>query len=221
MELAELEAKTLSDLQAIAKELELPNVDKLRKHDLAVQIIRTKAEQAGLLFKEGILDILPEGFGFLRTQGYLPHPNDVYVSQSQIKRFGLRTGDTISGQVRPPRDNERYFSLLRVEGVNGGHPDSARIRTTSVSVSSRRSPAAWARRWTSSAATSPAGRSYSAARTAILGATGATGSSPMCSSIRSAASQRGAVSTPVSRPSPWSASTSDSPETRWSVSASG
>jgi transcription termination factor Rho len=128
MELGELEAKTLTELQAIAKELELPNVDKLRKHDLALQIIRTKAEQAGLLFKEGILDILPEGFGFLRTQGYLPHPNDVYVSQSQIKRFGLRTGDTISGQVRPPRDNERYYSLLRVEAVNGGSPDSAKIR---------------------------------------------------------------------------------------------
>ena len=128
MELAELETKTLADLQGIAKELELPNVDKLRKHDLALQILKTKTEQAGLLFKEGILDILPEGFGFLRTQGYLPHPNDVYVSQSQIKRFGLRTGDTISGQVRAPRDNERYFSLLRVEAVNDGHPDSAKAR---------------------------------------------------------------------------------------------
>jgi len=128
VELAELESKTLSELQGMAKELELPGVDKLRKHDLAVEILKVKAEQAGLLFKEGILDVLPEGFGFLRIHGYLPHPNDVYVSQSQIKRFGLRTGDTISGQVRTPRDNERYYSLLRVESVNGGSPDSAKGR---------------------------------------------------------------------------------------------
>ena len=130
MDLAELENKSLDDLQELAKSLEVPSYSKLKKHDLAFRILQAQAEQNGLIFSQGVLEILPEGFGFLRVKGYLASPQDVYVSQSQIKRFSLNTGDTISGQVRHPKENttERYYSLLRVEAVNDQSPDQTKGR---------------------------------------------------------------------------------------------
>jgi transcription termination factor Rho len=128
MELSELEAKTLDELQSIAKEIGVPDFSKLRKHDLSLAILKRQTETNGLIFSTGILDILPEGYGFLRTSGYLPGSEDVYVSQSQIKRFGLRTGDTVVGAVRPPKDSERYYGLLHVLAVNGDPPDKLKQR---------------------------------------------------------------------------------------------
>jgi transcription termination factor Rho len=129
MELAELEGKSLDDLQELAKELEISGASRLKKQELIMKVLQTQAEQSGLLFTQGILEILPEGFGFLRVSGYLSGAQDVYVSQSQIKRFALKTGDHVSGQVRPPKDNERYYSLLRVEIVNGDSPEKTKTRT--------------------------------------------------------------------------------------------
>ncbi len=128
LDMAELETKTVEELQELAKTLEIQGLHKLNKHDLALTVLKAQAEQSGLILSEGVLEMLPEGYGFLRVRGYLPGPDDVYVSQSQIKRFGLKTGDTVSGQVRPPKDSERYFSLLRVEGVNGESPESLKQR---------------------------------------------------------------------------------------------
>ncbi len=127
-ELSELEGRTLHDLHAIAKELGIPEFYRMKKQDLIVRIVQQQAERSGLMFREGILDILPEGFGFLRVHGFLASQEDVYVSQSQIKRFNLRTGDTVSGAVRPPKDSERYFSLLRIEMTNGDNPETAKRR---------------------------------------------------------------------------------------------
>jgi len=128
LELAELESKTVDDLQGIAKDLSVTNGSKLRKRDLVLQIMRAQAEQNGLIWTQGILEILPEGYGFLRVKHYLPSPKDVYVSQSQVKRFGLKTGDTIVGAVRLPKSGERYYSLLKLEALNGLPPDVARKR---------------------------------------------------------------------------------------------
>ncbi len=128
LELAELESKTVDDLQGIAKDLSVTNGSKLRKRDLVLQIMRAQAEQNGLIWTQGILAILPEGYGFLRVKNYLPSPKDVYVSQSQVKRFGLKTGDTIVGAVRLPKSGERYYSLLKLEALNGLPPDVARKR---------------------------------------------------------------------------------------------
>ena len=128
LELQELEEKSLDDLQGIAKELEIPDYEKLRKRELTVQIMRRQAEQNGLIWTQGVLEILPEGYGFLRVRNYLPSPEDVYVSQSQVRRLSLRTGDTIVGAVRLPKSGERYYSLLKVEAINGIPPEAARHR---------------------------------------------------------------------------------------------
>jgi transcription termination factor Rho len=127
-ELSELESRTVHDLQTIAKELGIPEVSRLKKQDLVMKIMHAQAERSGHMFRDGILEILPEGFGFLRVQGFLSSSEDVYVSQSQIKRFNLRTGDTVSGAVRPPKDTERYFSLLRIEAINNENPETAKRR---------------------------------------------------------------------------------------------
>ncbi|WP_110516274.1 transcription termination factor Rho [Herpetosiphon llansteffanensis] len=126
--LADLENKTLSDLQEMARELDISGYSRLKKQDLIYKLIQAQTEQAGNIFNTGILDIVSDGFGFLRSDRMLPGPDDVYVSQTQIRRFGLRTGDRISGQIRPPKESERYYSLLRVELVNGMDPEQARKR---------------------------------------------------------------------------------------------
>lgn len=128
MELAELEAKSVEELQDIAKDLEIPEVEGLRKPDLTFKIMQQRAEQSGLIYGQGVLEILSDGWGFLRHDNLDPAPDDIYVSQSQIKRFGLKTGDWVSGQVRPPKENEKYYGLLRVEAVNQMNPDQARQR---------------------------------------------------------------------------------------------
>jgi transcription termination factor Rho len=126
--LAELETKTVEDLRDMARELGMSGFSAMKKQDLIMKLIQAQAEQQGNIFAAGILETMEDGFGFLRQDRYLPGPDDIYVSQSQIRRFGLRTGDRVSGQVRPPKDNEKYFSLLRVEVVNGMDPEVARRR---------------------------------------------------------------------------------------------
>jgi transcription termination factor Rho len=128
MELAELEAKSVEELQDIAKELAIEDAERLRKQDLTFTILQKQTEQSGLIFGQGVLEILPDGWGFLRHDNFAPAPNDIYVSQSQIKRFNLKTGDLVSGQVRPPKESEKYYGLLRVEAVNQLDPDTARTR---------------------------------------------------------------------------------------------
>jgi len=129
LELAKLEEKSVDDLHEIAKELSVDDHEKLRKHDLVLCIMRAQAEQNGLIWTQGILEILPEGYGFLRVRNFLPSQDDIYVSQSQVKRFGLKTGDTVVGAVRMPKSGERYRSLLKLEGVNGLSPEAIRQRT--------------------------------------------------------------------------------------------
>src|SRR5712672_3245524 len=126
--LAELKEKNITDLAKIAKELNVPGASGMRKQELIFQILRAQTEKSGLIFSEGVLECLPDGFGFLRAPeyNYLPGPDDIYVSPSQIRRFDLHTGDTVSGQVRPPKEGERYFALIKVEAVNFEHPDVAR-----------------------------------------------------------------------------------------------
>jgi transcription termination factor Rho len=126
--IADLQEKTLAELQELAKELNIANLRRYRKQELIMRILQAQTEREGLMFRAGILEIMAEGYGFLRTSGYLPGPEDIYVSPSQIKRFGLRVGDEVLGQVRPPKDNEKYFALLRVEVVNGLDPEQARNR---------------------------------------------------------------------------------------------
>ena len=128
LELARLEEKTLDDLHEIAKELSISEHNKLRKRDLMMRIMRVQAEKNGHSWTQGVLEILPEGYGFLRARNYLPSQEDVYVSQSQVKRLGLKTGDTIVGGMRPPKSGERYYSLLKVEAINGIAPESIRQR---------------------------------------------------------------------------------------------
>jgi transcription termination factor Rho len=127
-----LKSKTIADLTVIAEGLDIPGISGLRKSELIYKIMEAaSAQQEGMIFAEGILEILNEGYGFLRSAdyNYLPGPDDIYVSPSQIKRFDLRTGDTISGQVRPPKDNERYFALLKIEAINFEDPDIAKTKT--------------------------------------------------------------------------------------------
>jgi transcription termination factor Rho len=126
--LAELKDKNITDLAKIAKELNIPGASGMRKQELIFQILRAQTEKNGLIFSEGVLECLPDGFGFLRAPeyNYLPGPDDIYVSPSQIRKFDLRTGDTVSGQVRPPKDGERYFALIKVEAVNFEDPEVAR-----------------------------------------------------------------------------------------------
>ena len=128
MNLAELEAKTREELMDVAKELGITGHTALRKQDLIFRILQAHAEQQGNLLAGGILEIVDDGYGFLRGDGLLPGAGDVYVSQSQIRRFGLRTGDYVTGQVRPPKDSEKYYGLLRVEAVNGLDPEVAKSR---------------------------------------------------------------------------------------------
>jgi transcription termination factor Rho len=126
--LAELKDRNITDLAKIAKELNIPGASGLRKQELIFQILRAQTEKSGLIFSEGVLECLPDGFGFLRAPeyNYLPGPDDIYVSPSQIRKFDLRTGDTVSGQVRPPKDGERYFALIKVEAVNFEDPEVTR-----------------------------------------------------------------------------------------------
>ncbi len=128
MDFVELEAKTLTELREIAKSMDISGYRRLKKDDLILRLLRAKAEGQGYIFGGGVLDIVDENIGFLRSEHYLPGPEDVYVSQSQIRRFGLRTGDMVIGQVRPPKDSEKYFGLLRVEAVNGLDPEAAKNR---------------------------------------------------------------------------------------------
>lgn len=126
MESTELKNKTIAELLEMAESLDIPGVSGLRKSELIFKVMEaTSAQQEGMIFAEGVLEILSEGYGFLRSPdyNYLPGPDDIYVSPSQIKRFDLRTGDTISGQVRPPKDNERYFALLKIEAINFEDPE--------------------------------------------------------------------------------------------------
>ncbi|MBP2680250.1 MAG: rho, partial [Candidatus Krumholzibacteriota bacterium] len=130
MDIAELKAKTIPQLMEVAISLNIEGTSAMRKQELIFKILEAQTQQNGLIFAEGVLQVLPEGYGFLRSPdyNYLPGPDDIYVSPSQIKKFDLRTGDTISGQIRSPKDSERYFALLRVEAVNFEHPDVAKTK---------------------------------------------------------------------------------------------
>jgi len=118
----------VTDLTRIAKQLEVPGATGMRKQELIFEILRARAEKSGLIFSEGVLEVLPDGFGFLRAPdyNYLPGPDDIYVSPSQIRKFDLHTGDTVSGQIRSPKEGERYFALIKVEAVNFEPPEKAR-----------------------------------------------------------------------------------------------
>ncbi len=126
----DLQKKKITELTKIAKDMKISGLTGLKKSELILKILESQTEQEGLIFSKGVLEILPDGYGFLRSQNYnyLPGPDDIYISPSQIKRFGLRTGDTVTGQIRPPKDNERFFALLRVEAVNMEGPEKARER---------------------------------------------------------------------------------------------
>ena len=128
MHLTELKGKKIGELTHIAKEMTVDNATGLRKQELIFAILQSLVDKNEVIYGEGVLEILPEGFGFLRSvdSNYLPGPDDIYVSPSQIKRFGLRTGDTISGQIRPPKDNEKYFALLKIEKINFDDPEIAK-----------------------------------------------------------------------------------------------
>lgn len=129
LNIVELQKYSLDDLHQLAKENNVLDYKQLKREDLVFKVLQAKTEQNGLIFARGVLEVLPDGYGFLRTSNYLPSPEDIYVSQTQIRRFGLMAGDTISGQVRPPKDGERYFSLLRVEAINWQDPEKIRDRT--------------------------------------------------------------------------------------------
>ncbi len=128
MDIVELKSKTINELTNLAEELQIPGISGLKKSELIFKILEAQTEQDGLIFAEGVLEVLPEGYGFLRSPdyNYLPGPDDIYVSPSQIKKFDLRSGDTVSGQVRPPKETERYFALLKIEAVNFENPEVAK-----------------------------------------------------------------------------------------------
>ena len=126
--IAELENKTREDLLDLAKDLGISGYSALKKQDLVVKVLQARAEKDGNIFAEGILQTVDDGYGFLRGESMLPTVHDVYVSQSQVRRFALRTGDRVMGQVRPPKDSEKYYGLLRVEAVNGMDPEVAKER---------------------------------------------------------------------------------------------
>jgi transcription termination factor Rho len=128
LNIAELKDMGIQKLTQIAKELNVAGATGMRKQDLIFQILKAQTEQSGFIFSEGVLEVLPDGFGFLRAPdyNYLPGPDDIYVSPSQIRKFDLQTGDTVSGQIRPPKDGERYFALIKVEAVNFEPPEHAR-----------------------------------------------------------------------------------------------
>ena len=131
LNIKELKELNIQSLNKVAKELDITGAAGMRKQDLIFQILKAQTERSGLIFSEGVLETLPDGFGFLRAPeyNYLAGPDDIYVSPSQIRKFDLQTGDTVSGQVRPPKDSERYFALIKVEAINFEHPDVARGRT--------------------------------------------------------------------------------------------
>jgi len=131
MDISEMKRLTVPDLMKAAQDLGVQGVSGIRKQELIFKILEAQTKKNGLIFSTGVLEILPEGYGFLRSPdyNYLPSPDDIYVSPSQIKRFDLRTGDTVQGQVRPPKDGERYFALLRVEAVNFEPPEAAKEKT--------------------------------------------------------------------------------------------
>jgi transcription termination factor Rho len=128
LDMVVLQKMTMAKLTEMAKKMGVQSIGSLRKHELIFEILKAQAEQDGLMFGEGVLEVLPDGFGFLRSPNYnyLPCPEDIYVSPSQIRRFDLKTGDTVSGQIRPPKDKERYFALLKVEAINFTDPDKAK-----------------------------------------------------------------------------------------------
>jgi transcription termination factor Rho len=128
VELSTLKEMSVTELTKIAKQLDVPGAGGMRKQELIFEILRSRAEKSGLLFSEGVLETLPDGFGFLRAPdyNYLPGPDDIYVSPSQVRKFDLHTGDTVSGQIRPPKDGERYFALIKVEAVNFEPPEKVR-----------------------------------------------------------------------------------------------
>ncbi len=130
MNLVELKGKDISELTAMADELKIEGVSGLRKQELIFAILQAQTEKNGMIFGEGVLEILPDGFGFLRAPdyNYLPGPDDIYVSPSQIRRFSIRTGDTVSGQIRPPKEGERYFALLKVDAINYEDPEISRTK---------------------------------------------------------------------------------------------
>jgi transcription termination factor Rho len=130
MDIGELKDMSISKLTQIAKELDIPGATGMRKQEIIFKILQAQTEKSGLIFSEGVLETLPDGFGFLRAPdyNYLPGPDDIYVSPSQIRKFDLRTGDTISGQIRPPKEGERYFALIKVEAINFEPPEMARDR---------------------------------------------------------------------------------------------
>ncbi len=130
MDIAELKALKISELTKVAQDLNITGSSSMKKQELIFKILEEQTKQEGLIFAEGVLEILPDGYGFLRSPdyNYLPGPDDIYVSPSQIKRFGLKTGDTVSGQIRPPKENERFFALLKVEAVNYENPEEAKSK---------------------------------------------------------------------------------------------
>jgi transcription termination factor Rho len=139
MHLSELKAKSPGDLLAFAESLQIENASSLRKQDIMFAILKTLAENEQAIYGDGTLEILPDGFGFLRSPqaNFLPGPDDIYVSPAQVRRFGLRTGDTVEGQIRAPKDGERYFALLKVDTINFEPPES--LAPASTSTTSRRS----------------------------------------------------------------------------------
>ena len=129
--IAKLQAMNMTELNNMAKDYGVENFGTMRKHEVIFHILQKNAERAGVLFSEGVIEVLPEGFGFLRSQSfnYLPCPEDIYVSPSQIRRFDLQTGNLITGQIRPPKEKEKFFALLKVEAVDGEEPDKAKDKT--------------------------------------------------------------------------------------------
>ena len=130
MNLVELKGKSIAELTTMADELKVEGVSGMRKQELIFAILQAQTEKNGMIFGEGVLEILPDGFGFLRAPdyNYLPGPDDIYVSPSQIRRFNIRTGDTVSGQIRPPKEGERYFALLKVDAINYEDPEISRTK---------------------------------------------------------------------------------------------
>lgn len=128
VDIEKMKQMNMPELNKLAKSLKINGISTLRKQDLIFQILKAKTEKEGLIFGEGVLEILPDGFGFLRSHNYnyLPGPDDIYISPSQIRKFNLKTGDTVSGQIRPPKEGERYFALLKVEAVNFENPETAK-----------------------------------------------------------------------------------------------
>ena len=128
MDIGELKQMTISELAGYAKSLKIESITGLKKADIIFKILEGQTKQNGLIFAEGVLEVLEDGYGFMRSPSYnyMPGPDDIYVSHSQIKRFSLKTGDTVSGQIRPPKDSERYFALLKIEAINHENPESSK-----------------------------------------------------------------------------------------------